>query len=244
MGAKGPWALVIALKFFLHAFFWRYTLLPGPALAQNGNRGRAGTAHVVPKSHRDSGTERRPVREGRGRGRLRLSCSLAYDEFGNAAPGPAQAMNGYQCKKSPPEQKHVAHDRLTQRSYGRGHWPDPPGGVAGPTARPRQAGSQWPGTDSSVPTALRNGGTGTRYPQKTPKVGGNAEPMTCGVCGEPAAGACTVCGAFWCTRHRKSWFGQALCERCCARTVRFQVACATLLVRVSFAFASWVLVGR
>lgn len=64
--------------------------------------------------------------------------------------------------------------------------------------------------------------------------------MTCGVCGEPAAGACTVCGAFWCARHRRSWFGQALCARCYARTVRMQVVCWGLLLLFSIGFFIWI----
>jgi hypothetical protein len=54
--------------------------------------------------------------------------------------------------------------------------------------------------------------------------------MKCGACDEPAEGACTVCGAFWCWRHRRSWFGQALCAACYEKTVGMQTICATLFV--------------
>ena len=68
--------------------------------------------------------------------------------------------------------------------------------------------------------------------------------MKCRECGEAAAGACTACGAFWCARHRRSWFGQALCAWCYAKTVRMQAVCGALFVLFTVVCLMWVLAGR
>jgi hypothetical protein len=70
--------------------------------------------------------------------------------------------------------------------------------------------------------------------------------MKCGACDEPPAGACTACGAYWCERHRRSWFGQALCAACYEKTVHMQAIGATLFVAsvIIFLVMLWACGGR
>ena len=67
--------------------------------------------------------------------------------------------------------------------------------------------------------------------------------MKCNDCGHSPVGACRTCGRPFCFRHRKRWFGRALCVHCYDRTLRTQVVWATLLTILAVSVALCVFVA-
>ena len=64
--------------------------------------------------------------------------------------------------------------------------------------------------------------------------------MTCYQCGGAPVGACTSCGRFFCSSHRKEWLSRVLCADCYETARKRQVIGWAVLGIAALALAAFI----